>query len=112
MSDKSRKRLRSFKVSERVYVENDKYGFKAIVAKSVNEAQEGDLVLVHALKNTECDDSSGIETCKEIASNVYQIADNKSCPRCNGTLYREHHDEIDYPYYCPDCQENFYDIEI
>lgn len=42
---------------------------------------------------------------------LYQLADNKTCPRCGGPLCKEHRDHIDYPYYCPDCYENFYEIE-
>ena len=46
------------------------------------------------------------------ADSLYQIADGKFCPRCGGQLCIEHHPELDYPYYCPQCDENFYNIEI
>jgi len=46
------------------------------------------------------------------ADSLYQLAGDKTCPRCGGPLCREHHDHIDYPFYCPCCQENFYNIEI
>lgn len=46
------------------------------------------------------------------ADSLYQIAEGKFCPRCGEQLCVEHHPELDYPYYCPQCDENFYNIEI
>ena len=46
------------------------------------------------------------------AYRIYKKAEGKVCPRCNNPLYVEHHREIDYPYFCPECQENFYNIEV
>lgn len=46
------------------------------------------------------------------ADSLYQLADGKVCPRCGNPLCTEHRDHIDYPFYCPDCQENFYNIEV
>ena len=37
---------------------------------------------------------------------------NKDCPKCNSKLYNEIIKEIDYPYVCLECDENFYNIEI
>lgn len=45
------------------------------------------------------------------ADSIYQLAENRTCPRCGNPLCVEHRDNIDYPYYCPECEENFYDIE-
>tara|TARA_R110000782_G_scaffold11346_1_gene34584 strand:+ start:93 stop:254 length:162 start_codon:yes stop_codon:yes gene_type:complete len=36
---------------------------------------------------------------------------NKDCPKCNSKLYNEIIKEIDYPYICLECDENFYNIE-
>ena len=37
---------------------------------------------------------------------------NKDCPKCSSKLYNEIIKEIDYPYVCLECDENFYNIEI
>ena len=34
------------------------------------------------------------------------------CPHCGKPLFAEHHKDIDYPYYCPECDENFYGFEV
>lgn len=31
------------------------------------------------------------------------------CPKCNTQLQQEQ--ELDYPYYCAECDENYYDFE-
>ena len=43
----------------------------------------------------------------------YKLKDktNKDCPKCNSKLYNEIIKEIDYPYVCLDCDENFYNFE-
>ena len=35
----------------------------------------------------------------------------KYCPKCDGQLEVEKEKEIDYPYVCKDCDENFYEFE-
>ena len=38
---------------------------------------------------------------------------DKHCPSCNELLFNEiHQPEIDYPYVCLYCDENFYNIEL
>tara|TARA_R110000803_G_scaffold99639_1_gene167780 strand:+ start:222 stop:380 length:159 start_codon:yes stop_codon:yes gene_type:complete len=37
---------------------------------------------------------------------------NIDCPKCNSKLYNETEKDIDYPYVCLDCDENFYNIEV
>ena len=37
---------------------------------------------------------------------------NKNCPKCSSKLYEETVKEIDYPYVCLKCDENFYNFEI
>ena len=36
---------------------------------------------------------------------------DKDCPKCSSKLYNEIIKEIDYPYVCLECNENFYNIE-
>lgn len=43
---------------------------------------------------------------------IYRKAEGKVCPKCGGPLYNEHNEDIDYPFFCPECQENFYNIEV
>ena len=35
----------------------------------------------------------------------------KYCPKCDSKLEVEKEKEIDYPYVCRDCDENFYEFE-
>ena len=37
---------------------------------------------------------------------------NKHCPKCNELLFNEIHKDMDYPYVCLLCDENFYNIEL
>ena len=37
---------------------------------------------------------------------------SKHCPSCNELLFNEIHKDIDYPYVCLLCDENFYNIEL
>lgn len=46
------------------------------------------------------------------ADGIYRIAEGKTCPKCGGQLCIEHMEGIDYPYYCPECDENFYECEV
>ena len=55
------------------------------------------------------DDGSENET---DSYSIYQVAEGKVCPKCGGSLCIEHDEEIDYPYYCPECDENVYDCEV
>jgi DNA-directed RNA polymerase subunit RPC12/RpoP len=42
----------------------------------------------------------------------YKDKTDKDCPKCSFKLYSEIVKEIDYPYVCLECDENFYNIEI
>ena len=42
----------------------------------------------------------------------YKLAVGKFCPHCGKPLYFETDPELDYPYVCLDCDENFYEIEV
>ena len=98
------KKLRKFKKDEEVCVEDDNgepaYGL--VVRDEETEYDEDEVAVKFHTANTEL---------YVMAQTVYQRAEDKVCPRCGNPLYVEHHDEIDYPYYCPDCQENFYNFE-
>ena len=37
---------------------------------------------------------------------------DKHCPNCDELLFNEIHKDIDYPYVCLYCDENFYNIEL
>jgi hypothetical protein len=39
------------------------------------------------------------------------INDTIYCPKCSGKLEAEKEKEIDYPYLCKCCYENFYEFE-
>lgn len=43
---------------------------------------------------------------------VYRKSD-KVCKHCGGPLYHEHYDNTrdHYPYFCPECDENFFEVE-
>ena len=98
------KKPRVFKKDEEVCVEDDNgepvYGL--VVRDEETEYDEDEVAVKFHTANTEL---------YVMAQTVYQRAEDKVCPRCGNPLYVEHHDEIDYPYYCPDCQENFYNFE-
>lgn len=100
--------IRIFKEGERVFNcesnphESDLRDW-ATVCQDVVEIYADQVVLV------KMDDGSENET---ESGNLYQIAEGKVCPRCGNPLCIEHNDEIDYPYFCPDCDENFYGIEV
>ena len=37
---------------------------------------------------------------------------DKHCPNCDELLFNEIHKDLDYPYVCLYCDENFYNIEL
>ena len=39
---------------------------------------------------------------------LYRLTDDgMRCPRCGRLLCKEHNKDVDYKYYCPECDENF-----
>ena len=94
------KKNRSFEKNEMVWDEEKNQW--ATVRTDAIVSRESDLIPVWGDK--------GGYTAK--AEDIYQVEDGKVCPRCGNPLCIEHHDHIDYPYYCPDCQENFYNVEL
>lgn len=111
LEQESRK-FRTFKQGERVAVCTNRGNYHAVVVHDANVEHEKDLIEVHVFRNEEDDDSSGISTGSIEASDVYQYANEKVCPRCGNPLFIEHHEETDYPYFCPWCDENFFNIEV
>ena len=100
--------IRIFKEGERVFnCESKPHDSDlrdwATVCQDVVEIYADQVVLV------KMDDGSENET---ESGNLYQIAEGKFCPRCGNPLCIEHNDEIDYPFFCPECDENFYGIEV
>lgn len=53
--------------------------------------------------------SSEVGVCHECYE---KFATDKHCPRCGNTIFVEIEPDIDYPYLCLDCDENFYDFEV
>ena len=52
-------------------------------------------------------DDTGAEVDADVAK-LYRLSpDFERCPRCGRLLFKEHNTDIDYKYYCPDCDENF-----
>ena len=51
--------------------------------------------------------------CEALLSEVYRKAENKACPYCGNSLYHEHYSRTEehYPYFCPECDENFFEVE-
>ena len=106
------KKPRTFKSEESVVVCTDYGNYEAEVVYDTYVDYEEDIVAVHVFRNEEDDDSSETSTESVEARNVYEYAFGKVCPRCGGSLCVEHNDNIDYPYFCPTCDENFYEIEL
>ena len=105
---------REFKKNERVCYE-DEHGtpYKAMVTHDQRSEYEEDEIELFIFLDEEDDDSQGIDTRKVKAREIYQLSqDGKTCPKCGESLYDEHLEHVDYPYYCPWCQENFYGIEV
>ena len=100
------KQERTFSKGEKVWVSEEYLNrYVKIVKDQVAENPE-DKILV-----TELDDSEEITQNWVKAEDIYELAENIRCPKCGQPLYIEHHSEIDYPYFCPECDENFYSIE-
>lgn len=46
------------------------------------------------------------------ANKVFKIANNLLCRKCSCVVLHEHEEDVDYPYYCPSCDENLYSCEV
>lgn len=103
------RKIREFGKNEQVLVygtEDDPYS--AIIETEVQVEYDEDLVMVHPVRKDGC---SAMDWKEVEAVYIYQKAPGKVCPECGKSLYIEHNDEIDYPYFCPECDENFYKIQ-
>ena len=98
--------LRVFAKGERVFYDEtspnceDLRGWGA-VCKDTAELYADQVMLLKLDSGSETEVESG---------KVYQIAEGVKCPKCGGVMCIEH-SEFDYPYYCPECDENFYRFE-
>ena len=102
--------VRHFEKNEEVCVVSDGDLFRYAVIEKEQDAESGDdWIGVNPIgEDGKCSEPRiAVE-----AYRIYKKAEGKVCPRCNNPLYVEHHREIDYPYFCPECQENFYNIEV
>ena len=107
-----KEQVRHFHEAENVWVENGiNIMAPGIVAKEIKTQFEDEKIMVHIQMPRDDDDDADFESRYIQAKNVYQMA-GKDCPRCGNVLYTEHHEDIDYPFYCPHCQENVYNIEV
>ena len=97
---------REFKKGEMMfhhdYYNDDLRGFGRVLEDVVVEDAD-DLMLV------EVNNSGENET---TADRVYRIDEQLQCCRCGCVVVDEHDVNIDYPYYCPDCDENKYRIDV
>ena len=104
------KKPRTFKKNEKVSViDVDGENRWAVVEIEQDVEEEDDMVGVCILEDNFASHENNMMVA---ASRVYQIAEGKVCPRCGGQLCVEHEDDIDYPYFCPECGENFYNCEL
>lgn len=109
---------RNFKVGEVVYI--PEYGEKLplengtstkFVVKSVSIDGNTD-------KGTElivtCEHASETLVLSVMATKVYKVAPSCICAHCGHEVCYEADKEVskEYPYYCPDCDENMYGLEI
>ena len=100
---------RKFKAGEHVAICDDKgNNYLAVVMYETWVNSGSNVIAVRPDK----DGVPALETDVVESRFVYQIAEGKVCPRCGNPLYIEHNDEIDYPFFCPECDENFYGIEV
>lgn len=97
---------RIFKKGEEIfawnYLEPDLNGF-GIVLEDKEVEEDDEIVYIQV---------NGSGENQETADRIYKLAPNRICSRCGCVVCVEHDEDIDYPYYCPDCQENKYRIEV
>lgn len=100
------KQERSFTKGEKVWISEEYINRYAKIVKDQTAYTPEETILV-----TELDDNEEITQSQVKAEEIYQLAADVMCPKCGQPLYIEHHSEIDYPYFCPECDENFYSTE-
>lgn len=97
---------RIFKKGEQIfaynYHERDLNGFGIVLEDKIVE-EDDEIVCIQV-------NSSGEN--QETADRIYKLAPNRICSRCGCVVCVEHVKmEGEYPYYCPDHDENLYGIE-
>lgn len=97
---------RCFKKGEEIfawnYLEPDLNGFGIVLEDKVVE-EDDEIVYIQV-------NSSG--EIEETADRIYKLAPNRICSRCGCVVCVEHIEmDGEYPYYCPDHDENLYGIE-
>lgn len=100
------KQERVFTKGEKVWIAEEYVNRYTKIFKDQSTESPEEMVIV-----VELDDLEGVTQNGVKAENIYQLAAEVICPKCGQPLYVEHHPEIDYPYFCPECDENFYSAE-
>ena len=102
---------RVFKIGEKVWYEDDhECGWGKIVCingtskykEDICSDDNGDIITIR--KQDGCGEIETTPSC------IWQVAPNKFF--FGDTVVWEHCEDIDYPFYCPDRQENCYHFEI
>lgn len=83
------------------YWEPDLHGFGKVLKDTVAEDNDS-IVLIEANRSGECETT---------ADRIYKVKEHVQCSRCGCVVVEEWEGDIDYPYYCPDCDENMYGFE-
>lgn len=105
---------RSLFIGQRVFdVKNMCYGTILLIngkyenKNEVNEDTDMITVLYDKSLNNDLPDTDIVQP-----YNLYivpsDIKKRITCPQCGNILLDEHRDDLDYEYYCPHCDENFY----
>lgn len=96
---------REFKEGEEIFawnhLEPDLNGFGIVLEDKVVEYDD-EIVYIQV-------NSSGEN--QETADRIYKLAPNRICCRCGCVVCIEHDEDLDYPYYCPDHDENLIEFE-
>lgn len=101
-------RAREFGKNEEVMVDDGLHYYAAIVETDVTVEDDDETMPVFPVgPDGKCMSPVDVES-----GCVYKKAPGMVCPKCGNPLYIEHNDEIDYPFFCPECEENFYGIEV
>lgn len=101
-------RMRKFGKNEEVMVDDGLHYYAAIVEVDLTMEDDCETMPVFPVgPDGKCTSPVDVE-----AGSVYKKAPGMVCPKCGKPLYIEHNDEIDYPFFCPECDENFYGIEV
>ena len=105
----SRFNPREFNKNEEVMVYDGSRYYAAIIEAELEMEEDDDTMPVFPIGE---DGKCSLPPVYVKAGDVYQKAPGKTCPKCGKPLYIEHNEDIDYPYFCPDCDEIFYAFEV